>query len=130
MSYELNFKHESDYLCVQATGIRTTESFVAMAMDVLTTGEKYEYNKVLLDLRGMTGRLGTFDIYKLGTENLKELWRTIGHPKVSVIDLETNRERFEFMENVAVNQNINLRIFTDVDKAMAWLGVGKGTAGE
>ena len=124
MSYELSFKKEPDYLYVQVTGIRTVENFIAMGMDFLTVADKHGYSKVLLDMREMTGELNTLDSYKLGTKDLSELWHTIGRPKVSVIDLEANRERFEFMENVAVNKGVNLSIFTDVDKAMEWLDVG------
>ena len=130
MSYELSYKHESDYLHIQATGIRTVENFIAISMDLLTEADKHGYSKVLLDMRLTTGGLKPFDAYNLGSKDLAELWRTIGHPKVAVIDLEANRERFEFMENVAVNVGVNLRMFTDVDEAMEWLGVSKTPVSE
>ncbi len=125
MSYELSYKNEPDYLHIQATGIRNVENFVAISIDLLTMANKHGYSKILLDMRGTTGGLGTFDAYELGTKDLTKLWRTIGQPKVSIIDLEANRKRFEFMETVAVNQGVNLRMFTDVGEAMEWLGVSK-----
>ena len=130
MSYELSYTHEPDYLHIQATGIRTVENLIAVAIDFLTESDKHGYRKILVDYRGMTGGLKIIDLYTVGTKNLSELWRTISHPKVSVIDWEDNRERFEFMENVAVNVGVNLRMFTDVDEAMEWLGVSKTPVSE
>ena len=130
MSYELSYKHESDYLYVEATGIRTVETLIAVATDFLTEADKHGYRKILVDYRGMTGGLKISDLYTIETKNLTELWRTISHPKVSVIDLEANRERFEFMETVAVNQGVNVHFCSDADEAIAWLGVSSSPVSE
>ncbi len=130
MSYELSYKHEPDYLYVQATGIRTVQNIVDMSKDFLAKCGKHRYSKALVDMSGMTGIFSTTEIYKMGTGDLLELWRTTGRLKISIIDLEANREQFEFMENVTFNLGINLRIFTDVDKAEAWLDVSKSHDGE
>ena len=129
MSYELSFKHQPDYLYVQVTGVRTIENIIAMAKDFLAVLDKNGYRKVLLDVRGMTGGLDPLNAYKLGKKDVQELKRP-SQLKVSIFDLEENRERFEFMENVAVNAGLNLRIFSDVDKAMEWLDVGKSSPSE
>ena len=130
MSYELSFKHEPDYLYVQATGIRTVENLIAVAIDFLTESDKHGYRKILVDYRGMTGGLNILDLYTVGTKNLSELWHTTSRPKVSVIDWEDNRERFEFMENVAVNKGVDVHFGSDVDEVMTWLGVGGSTTSD
>ncbi len=122
MSYELRFKHNPDYLSIHASGIRTLENIIGITLDYIAERDKHGYRKVLLDVREMTGKLSTIDAYNLGTEELEKFRRT-GEVKVSIIDLEDNRERFQFMENVATNMGLNLRIFSDVDKALKWLGV-------
>ncbi len=129
MSYELSYRHEPDYLHIQATGVRTIESIVSMAKDLLAVRDEHGYSKVLLDVRGMVGGLGTIAAYKLGSDDIQE-FRRPGQLKLSIIDLKENRERFDFFENVAVNAGLNLRIFADVDKAMAWLGVTESSASE
>ena len=122
MSYELSYKHEPNYLHVQVTGIRTIENIIAMLKDYHAVSDKHGYSKVVLDVRGMTGKLGVFNAYKLGKKNVQEFSQP-GQLKVSIIDLEENRELSEFMENVVVNAGFNVRIFSDVDEAMEWLGV-------
>ena len=120
MSYELSFRHEPNYLYVKAKGIRTVENIIAMSKDILAVRDKHGYNKLLLDVRQMTGGLSTADAYQLGTKDFQE-HRRPGQLKASIVDLEDNCERFQFMENVAVNMGLNLRIFSDVDEAMTWL---------
>jgi hypothetical protein len=129
MSYELSFRHDPNYLYVKAKGIRTAENLIAMSKDILAVRDKHGYNKALIDVREMTGGLGIVDAYKLGTKDFQE-YRRPGQLKVSIVDLEHNRERFQFIENVAVNMGLNLRIFSEVDEALTWLGVGKSTASE
>ncbi len=130
MSYELSFKHEPDYLYVKATGIRTVENIIALVREFFTVADKHGYRKILLDIRGMTEGLKPTQSFNLGSKDLAQLWRTFGHPKVAVFDLETNRMRDEFMENVLANAGVNFRFFFDVNEAMESLGVSKGTAME
>ncbi len=130
MSYELSYKHEPDYLHVEATGIRTVEIIIAHVSGFLTVAAEHRYRKILLDIRGMTEGLKPIETYNLGSKDLAELWRGLGLPEVAVIDLETNRMRFKFMEDVLANAGVNFRFFTDVDKAMESLGVSKSPASE
>jgi len=130
MPYELSFKHEPDYLYVQATGKRTIENIIALVRDSFTVADKHGYSKVLLDIRGMAGGLKPFETFNLGSKDMAKLWRGLGLPKVSVIDLEINRERFKFMETVLVNAGLNFRFFTDADEAMEWLEVSRTTISE
>ena len=129
MSYELSFKHESDYLYVQATGTRNLENIVAMVKDFFAERDRHGYSNVLLDVRGMVGGLNTIETFRLGKKNLQPV-RPPGQAKISVLDLEENRERFQYMEGIAINIGLILRIFTDVDKAITWLRVSKNPAGE
>ena len=125
MSYELSLKHESDYLYAQATGISTIENITAMSKEYFAVCDEHGYKKVLLDVRGMTGGsdIGTLGAYNLIKKDIRAL--AIPSPlKVAAIDSEENRKDSRFVEDMAVNEGLNLRIFTDVDRAMAWLGVG------
>ena len=130
MSYELSYRHEADYLHVKATGIRTVENIIALVRDLFTVADKHGYSKVLLDIRGMTEGLKTAEAYSLGKKDLAELWSALGHPKVAVFDLETNRMRDEFMENVLANAGVNFRFFFDVNEAMEWLEVSSTPVSE
>ena len=78
----------------------------------------------MVDVKEMTGQLKVFDVYDLGTGAFKGLRRP-GRLKVSVVDLEDNRDRFGFFETVVQNQGFNLRFFSDADEAVRWLLEGK-----
>ncbi len=131
MSYELSYTHEPDYLHVQATGISNVENQIAIASDCFTECDKHGYGKLLLDVRGMTGGsdIGTVGVYNLIKRDIRAL--VIPSPlKVSVVDLEELSEGSRFVENVAVNVGLDLRIFTNIDEAIAWLGVNESPASE
>ncbi len=41
--------------------------------------------------------------------------------RIAVIYRADESERFRFIENVAVNRDENLKVFTDPDEAISWL---------
>jgi len=123
MQYQLNMKKEPGYLYVQVTGIRTPETVMAMGKEVIAECDARKYSRALVNVQGMKGGLKTFDAYKLGTEDLKQLRRP-GRIKVSIVDLEENQNRFRFLETVVHNQGFNLSIFSNVDEAITWLCEG------
>lgn len=123
MSYELNMKYETDFLYAQATGIRTPQTVIAIARDLVAACDEHGYDRALVDVQGMNGTLATTDAYSLGTKYLKE-FRRPGRLKVSILDAESNQYRFRFLETVARNQGFNLRIFSNIDEAMGWLREG------
>ncbi|MFC2027960.1 hypothetical protein ACFLU3_04670 [Chloroflexota bacterium] len=131
MSYELSFKHEPGYLYVQATGISNVENQIAMASDYLAECDKYGYSMLLLDVRELTGGsdMSTVEAYDL----IKKDLRALDIPsllKVSVVDLEELSEGSRFVEKLAYITGLNLRIFTDIDEAVKWLGVSNSTISE
>ena len=127
MPYELDIRNEPDYLYVRATGVRSIETILAIASDCVAACEKYRYEKILVDVQAMTGTLAVLDSYNLGTKGLGELgprqW-----VQAAVLDLEENRTRFEFLENVIVNSGFNIRIFSEAGDAERWLGESKGVS--
>lgn len=120
MSYRLKMTEEADYLYVLATGTRTLDTIMAMAVEVLAACDDRGYSRVLLDVQEMTGKLKPFDAYELGTKDLKKLRRP-GQMRLSVVDLADNHSRFRFLETVLHNQGFNISIFSNADKAMRWL---------
>jgi hypothetical protein len=120
MSYNITTKKESNYLSVQVSGIRTPETILEVAKDIVAACDDYGYNRVLVHVQKMTGHLKTVDVYDLGTGALKGLRRP-GRLKMSVVDLEKNRGRFGFFETVVQNQGFNLKFFSDADQAVRWL---------
>ena len=85
MSYELSVKKETNYLYVQVTGVRTLETVMAMAAEVLSLCVEHRYSRVLLDIQEMIGALDAVDAYEFGGDYLPNLVPT-GEIKVAVID--------------------------------------------
>ena len=50
--------------------------------------------------------------------------------KVSAIETEAHAKDAHFVETLASNAGFNLRVFTDMDEAVKWLGVSKPTISE
>ena len=124
MSFEFNFRCEPDYVHVQTTGIRSMEWVMAIAQDSIKVIDEHGYNKILIDLQGMTGKLSDFNIYGLGREDFKKI-RGDTRFKAAVVDSEENRDRFRFFETVLVNSGYNVRFFSEVADAQRWLGVSE-----
>jgi hypothetical protein len=50
--------------------------------------------------------------------------------KVAIIDVEGNRDRYQFFEDVAVNMGLDLRVFSSANNALHWLHRAKRPHGE
>jgi len=73
MSCELDIRCEPDYLHVQATGIRSMETVMAVAQESIKAIDEHGYNKILIDVQRMTGKLSNFSIYELGREDFEKI---------------------------------------------------------
>lgn len=125
MSYKLDFTLEPDYLYAKATGNRSADAIFGIAEDSLKACLEHGYNKLLIDVRSMTGRaVATADVYDVGQKFLEKF---IQYPikKAAIIDLEEHRERLRFLENVLVNRGFDIRVFFKVADAERWLRESK-----
>jgi hypothetical protein len=76
------------------------------------------FNKLLMDIRGVTGKISTWDRFKLAQSALQHFgwdWQ------VTVVYRE--EEMNGFFEDVVVNRGGNFRIFSDLAPACNWLGI-------
>jgi hypothetical protein len=80
--------------------------------------QEYGRSRVLLDCRKMTGEMPIFSRFQVAEYGASKRY-TIAQMALVVrpeIVLPDN-----FVENVAVNRGMNMKLFTDIDKAEAWL---------
>ena len=125
MSYKVDIRCESDYLYVQAGGLRSTDNVTSMIRDYIKVNEKYGYKKLLLDIRNMKGELSTFQSYNLCKDLPKKVEGFRPNKRTAVVDLEENRDQFRFIETVLVNMGYNFRFFTNITDAELWLRESK-----
>ncbi len=127
MSYELSVRKEATYLNVQVTGVRTQETVMTMAAEVLSLCAEYKCSRTLIDIQEMIGALEPLDSYEFGSDYLPKLVPT-DEFKIAVIDLEENRHRFQLVRHNARIHGLDIHIVSDENVAKRWLGVDNGTA--
>ena len=125
MSYKIDIRCEPGYLYVQAWGIRSAGNLVSIVKDYLKDNEEHGYKKILVDVRSMTGELSTFDAYRFGNAAAEKIDGVHSDVKTAIVDLEENRKRFGFLEDVSVNIGFNLQFFSKTSNAELWLRKSK-----
>ncbi len=81
---------------------------------VLASGVKY----ILMDVRAIKGRYGYAGAYERVRSHPPEFY---GRTKVAMVDLPENSDYRNFHETTALNAGLNVKWFTDIDAARAWL---------
>jgi hypothetical protein len=75
-------------------------------------------HQALMDIRGVTGRIGTWDRFRLAQSALQNYSRDL-----QLVVVYRKEEVNGFFEDVVVNRGGNFRIFTDLAPACKWLGI-------
>ena len=74
--------------------------------------------KVLMDIREVTGKINTWDRFRLAQASLQNFGRDL-----RLVVVYREEEVNGFFEDVVVNRGGNYRIFTDLVPACRWLGI-------
>jgi hypothetical protein len=77
-----------------------------------------QISKALLDCRSMTGEIQTFESFNVAKYGVNMIGII---SKTALVGREDQMFPDNFVENVAFNRGVNLKIFTDVDEAIDWL---------
>jgi hypothetical protein len=125
MAYQIDIRCEPGYLHVQAWGTRSSGNLVSIVKDYFKANEEHGYKKILVDMRSMTGKLSAFDAYRFGNTAVEKAEGVHSDVKTAIVDLEENRKRFDFLEDVSVNKGSNLHFFSKNTDAERWLSKRK-----
>jgi hypothetical protein len=114
----LRMIHEEGHICFDYTG-EFNEVMGKKCIDAMIEAcGQAQISKALLDCMNMTGAIQIFDSFKVAEYGVK-MWGVI--LKIALVGREDQMFTDNFVENVAINRGINLKIFTDVDEAVIWL---------
>lgn len=117
----LQIEEKNNYLYACASGERSRENVIAMTIEVFNTALEKKFSRIIIDVRELSGYFGLMDIFILVKEVMANL-RGKGIDQVAVIDVhQTNRNDW-FLEPVAHSYGLNIRVFTELDSAIQWLG--------
>lgn len=122
MFYNLDIKKDKDLLCVALSGSRTRESISAAAKEIVNACRQHQADKVMIDVRRLTGRIPIFDSLSVIFNDFPAIRATGVINKAAFIESEIRRTRFTFFERVAHSRGYNIRFFIDPDAALKWLG--------
>jgi hypothetical protein len=118
MSDDLHIIQGEGYLHIEFAGefsIPAAKRSVDTMMDACM---KMSCTKVLFDCRCMTGSLSTMDRYDVAQYGSDKIDHII---RVAMLGRDDQILPDKFFENVAVNRGLTLKVFTDIDEAVAWL---------
>ena len=85
---------------------------------MVETCSQLRIRKALLDCRKMTGEIQILESFMVAQYGV--IMRG-SISKTALVGREDQMLPDNFVENVAVNRGVNLKIFTDIEEAIAWL---------
>jgi hypothetical protein len=110
------FRWEGDRLLVHASGVRPPTWVLDLIQRIGTAIGSRPTRSLLADLSGVTGPISDLD--RLSFAQAAARWpkipcATVFHPRMA--------DPRRFGESVAQNRGLNLRVFTDLTEARAWI---------
>jgi len=111
-------ENKGEYLYIEYMEPYGLKSFIALMKEVAEACRQQNIHKVLVDVRGMTGRISFMERFQLGAEGA-EIFRGVAQVGIAYRKEEINR----FAETVGVNRGAHVRIFGDIEETMEWLEI-------
>ena len=120
-TYSLTIAVSKDHVRFLAKGNRTRDTITSIAMEILDTCVQRGFDTVLIDVRGLRGRLKVFDSLMIVKNEFPRLKRLGILKKAAIVDRQENRFRLHFFESIARSRGYNLGTFVDTEQAYLWL---------
>ena len=119
MPYQLTIEQRRTYVHTKVVGERTPENALRFLRDSCRACVSQGHGAVLLDVHLSGPDLTTTSVYEVISSWVPEALklRKIAYVEDSNDDASTSA----FVETVAVNRGVNLRLFRDVASAASWL---------
>jgi hypothetical protein len=115
--YHIEVVSEGVHLGLALTGRLTPANAEGVTRALIAKVQAGTSRRVLLDLRGLKGRLPVAEIYHVVTRYAED-----ARPfKTALIDHPRHAATSLFHEDVSVNRGLPMRYFTDPAAALAWL---------
>lgn len=108
----------NEYLYVEYSEPYQFNKIVELMYEVITICETESYQKFLVNISNMTGKVRQIDRFELAMKGVS-LFQYKGKYAIVYCKEEIN----SFAETVGVNRGLNARIFDDMNEAISWLGI-------
>jgi len=117
MAIEHAFESTPGYLAVRITGVYSLPELSALIASIGDEAQRGEHARALLDFTALQGEIADMDRFEAGVlaaERLASLDRV-------VILSNAQRRINHFLEDVACNRGLQLRVLQDRGEALAWI---------
>lgn len=119
MAISFHFQYIDDTLLVIAKGKdESAEEVINYGLAIKDEALRLGTNKILCDERELVYALGTFNTYE-SAEFIATHVPKIA--RIAIVCSPSNMSEAQFYETVVVNRGLELRVFTQIDKAQGWL---------
>jgi hypothetical protein len=116
MDHLIQVNHDLNIIVVRAPAAVVAEDVFEAMAKVEQVARENNFDKVLLDLRGVTALPPMIDLYEIVTSHPRHLWAAV------LIQVTGTFEKdFDFYETVARNRGRTTRVFGSEDEAIEWL---------
>ncbi len=115
MGYRIDFVENGETLAAVVRGRNSFAHAVAIAQDIAEHAVRRASRRLLIDLRGLVGRVGSLSALLVAPA-------TQVRCKVAVVDVPENDSHYAFPETAARALGGDLRYFASRDDALDWLG--------
>ena len=111
-------ENKGQYIFVNYDEPYVLKNAIALLKESAAACATNKCRKLLLNFVNMPGKVKTLDRFELGIQG------AIIFRRLEKIAAVYRKEEMNlFLENVAVNRGLNIRIFSDMDTALKWLEV-------
>jgi hypothetical protein len=118
MTYTTEYIEKSAYFHVIIRGENTTENIISYINEIYDKCKEKNITKILIEERLEGPRLNVINIFQIIIQIAPKV---IGQ-FIAIAYVDMNRkEPIKFLENVAINRGLPVRIFSDVQTAVDWL---------
>jgi hypothetical protein len=119
MTCEITAIQKKGYVHFIIKGENTIENTLQCFQDIYKECVTHNYKNILIEEHLEGKRLGTMDIYDIGSKSAQAYFGFF--KAIAYVDIYTTKETISFIENLSVNRSLPLRAFDTMEKAETWL---------
>jgi hypothetical protein len=120
-AYRFSVDRRQGYLHIAVGGENTVANVRRILGDVLTACASHGCARVLLEEHLTGPSLGTVDVFEIVAEGSDAAGSALEQMAYVDTNPEHDAAQLEFIETVAVNRGVRVRVFATVAEAQAWL---------
>lgn len=123
VNFEVETIEHDDHMSLIATGDYSLVRAINLCKMSIDVCLQYNKKKVLVDITHVIGNVPFFDRFQyaeaLAQYKAKHALSEVS--KIALVGLEPVIDKNRFGETVAVNRGVNIKVFTELGEALAWI---------